>query len=99
MKQTYTLALVAALFSGTALAAGDIKAGEAKTQACVGCHGVQGKSLVPTFPKLAGQHAVYLESSLREFRSGNRKDDLMSPFAAGLSDEDIADIAAYYEAQ
>lgn len=79
--------------------AGDKAAGEAKTQACVGCHGAQGKSLVPTFPKLAGQHAIYLESTLKEFRSGARRNDLMSPFAAGLSDADIADIAAYYEAQ
>jgi cytochrome c553 len=79
--------------------AADKAAGEAKSQSCVGCHGAKGNSLVPTFPKLAGQHAVYLESTLKEFRSGTRKNDLMSPFAAGLSDADIADIAAYYEAQ
>lgn len=79
--------------------AGDKVAGEAKAQACVGCHGAQGKSLVPTFPKLAGQHAVYIESTLRDFKSGERKNPMMSPFAAGLSDEDIADVAAYFEAQ
>lgn len=53
--------------------AGDKVAGETKAQACVGCHGAQGKSLVPTFPKLAGQHAVYIESTLRDFKSGERK--------------------------
>lgn len=90
--------LVAAGVSFSALAA-DIKAGETKAQACVGCHGAQGKSLVPTFPKLAGQHAVYLESTLKDFKSGERKNALMSPFAAGLSEADMADIAAYFEAQ
>jgi len=90
--------LVAASVSFSALAA-DIKAGETKAQACVGCHGAQGKSLVPTFPKLAGQHAVYLESALRDFKSGERKNPMMSPFAAGLSETDMADIAAYFETQ
>lgn len=79
--------------------AGDKVAGETKAQACVGCHGAQGKSLVPTFPKLAGQHAIYIESTLRDFKSGERKNPMMSPFAAGLSDTDIADLAAYFEAQ
>jgi cytochrome c553 len=90
--------LVATGISFSALAA-DIKTGESKAQACVGCHGAQGKSLVPTFPRLAGQHAVYLESSLRDFKSGDRKNPMMSPFAAGLSETDMADIAAYFEAQ
>lgn len=79
--------------------AADKAAGEIKAQACVGCHGAQGKSLVPTFPKLAGQHAVYIESALRDFKSGERKNAMMSPFAAGLSDTDISDLAAYFEAQ
>jgi cytochrome c553 len=90
--------LIAAGMSCSAIGA-DIKAGETKAQACVGCHGAQGKSLVPTFPKLAGQHAVYIESALHEFKSGERKNQLMAPFAAGLSEVDIADIAAYFEAQ
>lgn len=99
MKTIYAVTLLSLLCTTSVFATGDKTAGEAKTQACVGCHGVQGKSLVPTFPKLAGQHAVYLENTLKDLRSGARKNDLMSPFAAGLSDQDIADIAAYYEAQ
>ena len=96
MKMVWMLVAAGISFSASAA---DIKAGESKAQACVGCHGAQGKSLVPTFPKLAGQHAVYLESTLKEFKNGERKNALMSPFAAGLSDADMADIAAYFEAQ
>lgn len=98
MKQIIVTLLLVAAFSTPAFSA-DIAAGEAKAQSCVGCHGMQGKSLVPTFPKLAGQHAVYIESTLKEFRSGDRKNTLMSPFAAGLTDTDISDIAAYFAAQ
>jgi cytochrome c553 len=54
---------------------------------------------VPTFPKLAGQHAVYVEAQLHAFKSGDRKNAMMAPFAAGLSDTDISDLAAYFEAQ
>lgn len=90
--------LLAATLTLPALAA-DPAAGESKAQACVGCHGPQGKSLVPTFPKLAGQHAVYLESALKAYQTGERKNSMMQPFAAGLSEADIADIAAYFEAQ
>jgi cytochrome c553 len=97
MKSVITFSLAACF--ALSVQAGDIKAGESKAQACVGCHGAQGKSLVPTFPKLVGQHAVYLESTLKEFRSGERKNAMMQPFAAGLSDTDISDIASYFEAQ
>ncbi len=96
MKAIWVLLATSLSFSAIA---GDIAAGEAKAQACVGCHGAQGKSLTPTFPKLAGQHSVYIESALRDFKSGERKNPMMSPFAAGLSDADMADVAAYFEAQ
>lgn len=96
MKMVWVLVAAGISFS---TAAADIKAGESKAQACVGCHGAQGKSLVPTFPKLAGQHAIYLESALKDFKSGERKNPMMSPFAAGLSETDMTDIAAYFEAQ
>jgi cytochrome c553 len=101
MKYRFFIAClgIAGLGSMSAWADADVNKGKAKAEACVSCHGVGGKSLVPTFPKLNGQHAVYLESTLKEFRSGVRKNALMSPFATGLSDEDIRDLAAYFQAQ
>ena len=77
-------------------AAGDPVAGEAKSEVCIGCHGRGGRSLHPRYPHLAGQKAHYLIKSLRAYRDGTRRDPAMSPFAAGLSDADIADLAAYY---
>lgn len=71
----------------------------AKAKTCVGCHGADGNSMVPNFPKLAGQHANYLEKALKDFRDGFRKDATMAAFAKGLSDQEIKDLAAYYAAQ
>lgn len=101
MKHHILIVTVSLALFGTvsAWSAEDTSKGQAKAEACVSCHGVGGKSLVPTFPKLAGQHAVYLESTLKDFRSGERKNSLMSAFAAGLSDEEIHDLAVYFESQ
>lgn len=71
----------------------------AKIGQCIGCHGAGGNSVVPTFPKLAGQHASYTEKQLKDFRDGYRKNATMAPFAKGLTDQEIKDIAAYYAAQ
>lgn len=71
----------------------------AKANTCVGCHGADGNSVVPNFPKIAGQHASYLEKQLKDFRDGFRKDATMAPFAKGLTDQEIKDLAAYYAAQ
>ncbi|GKT11727.1 MAG: hypothetical protein ISEC1_P0696 [Thiomicrorhabdus sp.] len=71
----------------------------AKQATCVGCHGADGNSVVPNFPKLAGQHAAYLEKQLKDFRGGFRKDATMAPFAAGLSDTDIKELAAWFSSQ
>ncbi len=77
---------------------GDAAAGEAKAASlCVACHGRKGVSTNPLWPNLAGQHAFYLAKQLREFRSGKRKDPVMNPLSGALSDEDIEDLAAYYE--
>lgn len=84
---------------GTAHAAGDVEAGKAKSAACAACHMLDGNSAAPMFPKIAGQHASYTAKQLREFRDGTRVDATMNPMAAALSDEDIADLAAYYAAQ
>ncbi len=79
--------------------AGDVKAGKEKSQACAACHAADGNSTNPAWPKLAGQGEAYLATQLHYFRNGERKNDLMSPMAAGLSDEDISDLAAYFSAQ
>lgn len=71
----------------------------AKANTCVGCHGADGNSLVANFPKLAGQHAAYLEKALKDYRDGFRKDASMAAFARGLSDQEIKDLAAFYSKQ
>ena len=96
MKKLLITAITAGfLFSGSANA----MEAPAKAVTCIGCHGAGGNSLVPTFPKLAGQHAKYLEKQLKDFRDGFRKNATMAAFAKGLTDEEIKDLSAYYAAQ
>jgi cytochrome c553 len=73
--------------------------GATKSAVCSACHGPNGNSTNPDWPRLAGQNAVYVAEQLRLFRSGVRANPTMMPMATGLSDQDIADIAVYYEAQ
>lgn len=75
---------------------GNVAAGQAKAAMCQGCHGVDGNSMIPMYPKLAGQVAQYITKELRDFRSGARKDPVMSPMAMPLSDQDILNVAAYF---
>jgi cytochrome c553 len=75
---------------------GDAGVGKSVAAACAACHGNSGMSVNPAWPNLAGQHADYLDNSLKEFKSGARKNDLMSPMAAGLSDADMRNVAAYF---
>ena len=81
--------------SGASLA-GDVDAGKAKAASCAGCHGANGISNNPMWPNLAGQQPGYLVKQLKAFRDGSRQDPMMTPMAAPLSDEDIANLAAYY---
>lgn len=76
--------------------AGDAGAGKSVAEACAACHGKEGMSVNPEWPNLAGQHAGYLVSSLKAFKSGARKNDMMSGMAAGLSDADMRNVAAYF---
>ncbi|AFI83588.1 c-type cytochrome [Methylophaga nitratireducenticrescens] len=78
------------------LAAGDISAGKEISASCAACHGVDGNSPADVYPKLAGQHASYLYKQLVEFKNGKRANDIMSPMVAALSEEDMANLAAYY---
>ena len=84
------------LLPALAAVAGDIDAGRQKAAVCATCHGQEGNSSNPTWPNLAGQHVEYIEKQLRDFRAGRRQNVQMSPMAMALSDEDIADLAAYY---
>lgn len=75
---------------------GDAAAGKSVAAACAGCHGDSGVSPNPEWPNLAGQHADYLAGSLKAFKAGTRKNDMMGPMAAGLSDADVRNVAAYF---
>ena len=92
-------ALVLVLLPAALLAEGNIEAGRQKAAVCVVCHGPDGNSANPSWPNLAGQHAEYIIKQLQDYRDGRRKNDQMAPLAMALSDQDIADIAAYYAAQ
>lgn len=76
--------------------AGDAAAGKAAAGTCASCHGAEGISGADIFPNLAGQKEGYLASSLKAYRDGTRENAMMSGMAAGLSDETIDDLAAYY---
>ncbi|MCE2595077.1 cytochrome c [Motilimonas cestriensis] len=83
----------------TLATAGDAEAGKAKTATCVACHGAEGIAAVPVYPNLAGQNEAYLVSALKAYKSKERNGGMaavMQANAAALSDEDIADLAAYY---
>jgi cytochrome c553 len=78
---------------------GSIEAGRTKSATCAACHGVDGNSVTPDWPMLAGQHAAYIVRQLRAFKNGERTDVTMKPFADLLSEQDMLDVAAYFEAQ
>jgi cytochrome c553 len=101
MRKLLTVATLAAALgiSSAAQAEGSVEAGEAKSAVCGACHGPDGNSFNPEWPSLAGQHQGYLATQLAAFRDGERRNDLMSPMAMGLSDEDIQDLAAFFSAQ
>lgn len=101
MKKWFVFAAVISMIgsSGQIIAAGDAAAGKAKSASCGGCHGMDGNSMNPEWPKLAGQHSKYIVKQLEEFKAGKRVNASMSPMAAPLGDADIADLAAYYTSQ
>ncbi len=85
--------------SNSILAAGNPAAGKEKAQACAACHGPDGNSPSPQFPTLAGQHADYLVHALTAYQTGDRKNPIMQPMAAPLSEQDKEDLAAYFASQ
>ncbi len=100
MMQKLAGAACLLLAAGTVSAAGDPQAGRAKSEACLGCHGIPSYTNVyPTYrvPKLAGQYADYIVAALKAYRDGQRQHPTMSPQASSLSDQDMADIGAFWE--
>lgn len=70
-----------------------------KSKGCVGCHGADGYSTIPTNPILAGQYESYLVQALQQYQSGDRKNPIMGGFAAALSPQEIEDLAAWFASQ
>jgi cytochrome c553 len=79
--------------------AADPAAGREKSKVCAACHGENGVSQTPDFPKLAGQYNDYLVRALNDYKSGARKNPIMAGQVTTLKKEDIADVAAYYSSQ
>ncbi|HVN41236.1 MAG TPA: c-type cytochrome [Steroidobacteraceae bacterium] len=100
-KLLATVAMVALLgWNGTALAAGNKEAGQAKAATCGACHGLDGNSIAnPEWPNLAGQGEAYIVRQLKGFRANLRQNQLMSPMALTVTDQDSEDVAAYFSSQ
>lgn len=99
-KNALLLALVlCVLIVPDALAAGNINAGKNKAIHCQVCHGKGGLSFNPLYPILAGQHAQYIVKQLKAFQSKERTNPIMNEIAAPLSDEDMKDLAAFFNSK
>jgi Cytochrome c553 len=94
-KILFSVAMLVLLVSNGAIAA-DAAAGKAKAAQCAACHGAAGISPMGLYPNLAGQKEQYTAKQINDFRSGARKDPTMQAMVAALSDEDVANIAAFY---
>ncbi len=102
MKPRHIKAVLLGLSSLMAVSitqAADIEAGKAKTAVCTACHGADGNSVNPIWPRLAGQNATYIAKQIRDFKTMKRLDPTMQGMAATIQDADIDNIAAYYESQ
>lgn len=98
-KQILALFLCLAWSATIPAAAADVSAGEKKAETCGGCHGAKGNSTNPQWPNLAAQQSTYIINQLNAFKKGDRINPVMQPMAANLTDEDIANLAAYYSTQ
>ena len=96
----FLLLVAAALGCAGVAAATDLQAGQAKAkEVCQACHGMDGNSQSPDYPKIGGQYPDYLAKALRDYKSGARKNAIMAGFAGSLSKQDIENVAAYYASQ
>ena len=99
MKKTVLIVFATMMSLPTYAASGNAEAGKAKSTACAACHGADGNSNTPMFPKLAGQHRDYLYHSLKAYKTGKRKNPIMAGQVQNLSLTDMEDLAAYYSKQ
>ena len=100
--RAFTLVLTSALLasSAAARAGGDVAKGKVESYTCIGCHGIKGyDNMYPNYhvPRLAGQHAAYIVQALKEYKSGDRAHRTMHAQASSLTDQQMQDIAAYFE--
>ena len=99
-KVSMLVAIAGASLLSSPSQAADVNAGATKAkEVCAACHGMDGNSPQPDYPKLAGQYADFLAKALRDYKSGARKNPVMQGFAAALSRQDIDNLAAYYASQ
>ncbi|MBE8168061.1 MAG: cytochrome c4 [Shewanella sp.] len=105
-KLALMLSIIVATISAPVFAEGSAEAGQTKAAVCAACHGMDGNSLVAMFPKLAGQHAEYLNKQLHDFKASGmansgkgRYDPTMAAFVLALTDQDIDDLSAYFASQ
>jgi cytochrome c553 len=96
--RTLAVTALAVLLAGAAHA-GNPDAGKEKSRPCAACHGPDGNSAAADFPRLAGQHNDYLVKALRDYKSGVRKNPIMAPLVANLTERDVEDLAAFYSQQ
>lgn len=98
-----TMKLITVIFAAACAAdaaAADLAAGQAKAkEVCAACHGLDGNSQVPDYPKLGGQYPDYLAKALRDYKSGLRKNPIMAGMVGALNTRDIENVAAYYASQ
>lgn len=99
MKSLFYALVTTLFFLSSSVMAGDVAAGKAKSAICASCHGADGISLSPLWPNLAGQKEQYLVKQIKAFRDGTRSDPMMAPMVASLSDDDVANLAAFFSAQ
>ncbi|MGH8742891.1 MAG: c-type cytochrome [Burkholderiales bacterium] len=101
MNKLVTVATASMLWlaAGASFAGGDADVGKQKFAACAACHGADGNSAMPDFPRIAGQQPDYIVKALSDYKSGARKDPIMGAMAASLSKQDMQDLAAYFSSQ
>ncbi len=99
MKKYYLMAISLLMLASNYSYAGDPAKGESLAKTCAACHSMDGNSVNPVWPKLAGQHASYIAKQINDFKAGNRINAQMAPMVAPLSEDDIADLAAYFSSK
>ena len=97
--KNWVLPIAFGLIAAGAAHGGNPEAGKEKSRTCAACHGPEGNSATGDFPRLAGQHYDYLVKTLNEYKVGKRKNAIMAPQVANLSQRDMEDLAAYYSHQ